>query len=253
MSRMTTVLTAPRDELADAADPSLHRTHMALLAQSRQRTVREALAARRDLPLGLQAVLADDEWHAVRATIASNPKAARSVLERLTQDKHRAVLVALIANPDVPRDLVENLTEHKRPEVREAASTRLRLNAQFRVEQELTPDERIPELQDRVVAAREAGALEATTGAATVQAAGLPASPALPARSVATEALAVGGPRPFTAPATTFVPATTAAFVPALDDPHAQPLDDSGPMWVTTAILRGRMSAMPGFPVSTVA
>ena len=46
-------------ELADARAEGLHRTHIALLAQSRHRAVREAIARRDDMPLGVQASLAD--------------------------------------------------------------------------------------------------------------------------------------------------------------------------------------------------
>lgn len=116
-------------ELADARAAGLHRTHIALLAQSRHRAVREAIAKRDDLPLGVQASLADDDWHEVRATVAANPHIAGSILEALADDRHHVVLIALLSNPSLRAEAMRKLEGHKRADVRSAAQARVERHA----------------------------------------------------------------------------------------------------------------------------
>ncbi|PKQ18990.1 MAG: hypothetical protein CVT68_00675 [Actinobacteria bacterium HGW-Actinobacteria-8] len=137
-------------EVLDAARRELHRTHIALLAQSRNRTVRETIASRSDVPLGIQAALAQDDATEVRAAVAGNAHTARSVLDYLCSDKSHAVLASMLANANVPREIVERLTFHRRSEVRILAAGRLNDTSRPpRVEDPQVEDARFPELRER--------------------------------------------------------------------------------------------------------
>lgn len=137
-------------EVLDAARRELHRTHIALLAQSRNRTVRETIASRGDVPLGIQAALAQDDATEVRSAIAGNAHTVRSVLEYLCLDKSHAVLAALLANANVPLEIVEGLALHRHTGVRRLAAARLNDPLRPpRVEDPQGEDAKFPELRER--------------------------------------------------------------------------------------------------------
>lgn len=137
-------------EVLDAARRGLHRTNIALLAQSRNRVVRETIARRDDVPLGIQALLAQDGATEVRVALAANTHTVRSVLEDLSSDRSRAVLTALLTNPSVSFDIVDGLTRHRRSEVRRLASARLNDAVPLaRLEDPRDEDARFPELRER--------------------------------------------------------------------------------------------------------
>jgi len=136
-------------ELDDAGQPQLHRTHIALLAQSRHRVVREAIARRGDVPLGVQAALANDDWYEVRAAMAANPRAAWSVMDAASRDRHHLVVLALISNPSLPHEIAHSLVEHRRQEVRDALAQRLRTSPPVKHTAEPVEDRLIPELRER--------------------------------------------------------------------------------------------------------
>lgn len=147
--RLPSIRSTADGELADASRPGLHRTHIALLAQSRHREVRQAIARRDDVPLGIQAALANDDWHEVRATMAANPRAALSVLESLCGDRHHAVLLALVGNPSLPFHVAERLAFNKRQDVRLAAAARIDEGTLARAHAGRDEDHLIPELRER--------------------------------------------------------------------------------------------------------
>ena len=76
MTRGLSTAHVSQRELVEASRRDLHRTHIALLAQSRSASVREAVARRDDVPFGVQAALSNDDLHEVRAAVAANPRAA---------------------------------------------------------------------------------------------------------------------------------------------------------------------------------
>ncbi len=144
-------------EVLDAARRELHRTHIALLAQSRNRTVRETIASRSDIPLGIQAALAQDDASEVRSAIAGNAHTVRSVLDYLCSDKNHGVLASLLANANVPLEIVEGLVFHRRTEVRKLAAARLKDTLRPpRVEDPQAEDAKFPELRERGTIAQAA-------------------------------------------------------------------------------------------------
>jgi len=137
-------------EVLDAARRALHRTHIAVLAQSRNRTVRETIACRDDVPLGLQAALAQDEATEVRSAIAANAHTVRSVLAYLSSDRNQAVLASLLANPSIPFEIVDGLALHRRAGVRRLAAARLNDVGRLpQVEEPQEEDAKFPELRER--------------------------------------------------------------------------------------------------------
>lgn len=155
MVRGLTTARGSRQELADATRDDLHRTHIALLAQSRSIVVREAIAKRDDVPFGVQAALSNDDADAVRAAIAANPRAAVSVMHHLAADPHHGVLLSLASNPSIPREIAEGLASHNRADVRNAAIRRLEMREVPAAPVIRDPDAHIPELRDRVAQAPE--------------------------------------------------------------------------------------------------
>ena len=155
MVRGFSIARVAQQELAEAAREDLHRTHIALLAQSRSSAVREAVARRNDVPFGVQAALSNDDVQEVRAAMAANPRAALSVMNHLAADPHHAVLVALSSNPNVPREIAQSLADHRRADVRHAAIRRLERRDEPAKPTVFDPDSRIPELRDRVLLAQE--------------------------------------------------------------------------------------------------
>ena len=146
-----------QQELADAMRDDLHRTHIALLAQSRSGVVREVVAKRDDVPFGVQAALSNDDVHEVRAAIAANPRAANSVMHHLAADSPPWRSLALASNPSAPREVAERLANHRRADVRNAAIRRLERRDAPVAPEAFDPDSRIPELRDRVQRAPDAG------------------------------------------------------------------------------------------------
>lgn len=151
-------------ERAEATRPGLHRTHIALLAQSRHRVVREAIARRDDVPLGIQAALANDDWWEVRAAVAANPRAATSVMDSLAEDRHHAVLLALIGNPNLEAAIAIRLGQHRRQDVREAMAERMRTAPIVERTHPQAEDHLIPELRERATPWAD-GAVVASEGA----------------------------------------------------------------------------------------
>lgn len=137
-------------EVLDAARRDLHRTRMASLAQSHNRAVRETIARRDDVPLGIQAVLAQDDAARVRVAVAGNAHTARSVLEHLGADRNATVVLALLTNPSVPFALVESLAFHRRLGIRRQAAVRLNdAGPAPRAEELQEEDALFPELRER--------------------------------------------------------------------------------------------------------
>lgn len=137
-----------RVQLAHAARENLLPAEVAALAQSRHRAVRELVAARTDVPLGVLAALANDTCHQVRAAVAANSRAARAVIEHLGADHHVEVARGLVRNDAAPREVLAVLASHRRADVREAAVSRLA--AAPLTHTPVDPDARFPELRDRV-------------------------------------------------------------------------------------------------------
>lgn len=142
-------------ELEEVTQAGLHRTHIALLAQSRSGAVRELVARRDDMPFGVQAALSNDDLREVREAVAANPRAALSVLLHLAGDPHHGVLIALVRNPNAPREVAERLANHKRADVRYAAVRRLETREHPVSAIECDPDAHIPELRERAQRAPE--------------------------------------------------------------------------------------------------
>ena len=112
-------------EIDEANRPTMHRATVLMHAQSRNALVREVIARRHDLPIGVTVTLAHDASEDVRTAIAGNPVVAQAVLEHLATDRSVSVLIALVGNASLGADLLETLLFHKRPEVRRAAADRL--------------------------------------------------------------------------------------------------------------------------------
>ncbi|WP_061960954.1 hypothetical protein [Demequina flava] len=113
------------DEVERARQPVVHKADLAALGQSKNAVVREAVASRADIPIGLMATLAHDRTLDVRVALAANSAVTHPVLEHLATDRHIEVVVAVLGNPAADSALVERLAFHKKPAVRAAASARL--------------------------------------------------------------------------------------------------------------------------------
>ncbi|MDE0572455.1 hypothetical protein ON058_03405 [Demequina sp. B12] len=116
-------------EVERARQPVVHKTELAVLAASKNSVVKEALARRDDLPLGVMVTLAHDRHTEVRAALATNPHITEAILDHLVGDRHAEVLEGLLTNPALPVALVEKLAFHKRDSVRSAAADRLNADA----------------------------------------------------------------------------------------------------------------------------
>lgn len=159
------------EEVAQAQEPGLHRTQVTVLASSKNTLVREAIAGRTDLPLGLMVTLAHDKATEVRAGIAANPTATQTILEHLVADRHIPVLEALLGNPALPPALVEKLAFHRKSEVRAAAAARL--NEPIATPAS-TPAPKLgaPEIQEHVAVVGDSVVLDFPSGEPVTQAAG---------------------------------------------------------------------------------
>ncbi|MDN4475056.1 hypothetical protein QQX09_04190 [Demequina sp. SYSU T00192] len=101
----------------EARADGLSRERVIALAQHREPAVREAVAARPDCPLGMQATLAHDRRTSVRVALASGPGLAGSIASVLAQDRELSVLKALARNAATPRAVLGRLAEHRREDV----------------------------------------------------------------------------------------------------------------------------------------
>jgi hypothetical protein len=152
MARGFTQAPGASADVLNAARRELDRADMAPLAQSRHRTVRETIARRTDIPVGIQAALAQDDSAHVRVAIAANAATAKAVLDHLSADRNEAVLLALLTNPSAPFALVEGLAFHRRREVRRLAVARLNDAAPvLQAEAPRAEDAMFPELRERAM------------------------------------------------------------------------------------------------------
>jgi len=101
----------------EARSDGISRARVMQLAQHRETAVREAVAARPDCPLGMQASLAHDRRASVRIALASSGALAVAISKVLVADREVGVLKALARNPVVPRAVLETLAAHRREEV----------------------------------------------------------------------------------------------------------------------------------------
>ncbi|WP_062524558.1 hypothetical protein [Demequina rhizosphaerae] len=106
-----------RAVVMEARTDGLPRERVIALAQHREPAVREAVAARPDCPLGMQASLAHDRRASVRVALASGPGLAGSIAGVLAQDRELSVLKALARNAATPRPVLERLAAHRRDDV----------------------------------------------------------------------------------------------------------------------------------------
>lgn len=112
-------------EVTEARAAGVGRDRLLQLVTSRNALVREEIARRDDLSMGLMLTLADDRSADVRAAIAANPRLSPALLEQLAADRQVPVLLAVVANEATPREVVERLVHHRRDVVSDAARERL--------------------------------------------------------------------------------------------------------------------------------
>jgi hypothetical protein len=136
-------------EVDEASRPIMHRATVVMHAQSRNALVREIIARRPDLPIGLTVTLAHDASEDVRAAIAGNPVVAQAVLEHLATDRSVSVLIALVSNPSLGPGSLGALLFHTRPEVRRASADRLDSRGPHLVA--VREDASVPEIRDVAV------------------------------------------------------------------------------------------------------
>ncbi len=106
-----------RAVVMEARSDGLARERLFALADHREPAVREAIAARPDCPLGMQATLAHDRKASVRVALASGAGLAGAIAGVLVADRDLAVLKALARNAATPRGVLERLAGHRREEV----------------------------------------------------------------------------------------------------------------------------------------
>ncbi|MDN4482792.1 hypothetical protein [Demequina lignilytica] len=108
---------AIRALVMEARTASLARARAIELSRRREPEIREAIAARHDCPLGVQANLLHDRRASVRIALASNKELFAAVAEELARDRDVAVLKALARSEGAPRRVLETLAGHRRDEV----------------------------------------------------------------------------------------------------------------------------------------
>ncbi|WP_062069918.1 hypothetical protein [Demequina sediminicola] len=113
------------DEVVHAREATVLKGELPTLAQSKNAVVRETVAGRLDIPIGVMATLAHDRSVDVRCALASNPHVTSSVLEHLAGDRHVEVVLAVLGNASTPMELVSELASHRKPAVRDVAEARL--------------------------------------------------------------------------------------------------------------------------------
>ena len=145
-------------ELREARHPETARERVIELARSREKAVREAVAARGDCPLGVLITLAHDNHATVRISAAANTDAARAVLEHLAKDRDASVQKAVARNEATPPDILEVMAFSRKSDVRRVAAKRLN-EVRENLERERA---RAPELLDRASAALPAEPLPET-------------------------------------------------------------------------------------------
>lgn len=214
-------------EVAEAAQPGLHKTHIMALGSSRNTLVRAAVAARPDCPLGLMVTLAHDYHVDVRAAVARNGSAQRTVMAYLSADRSADVLRALLENPSLPADILEELAFHKKSDVRAAAARRLDAGLPPAEQEAAEEDVHTPELAEHVVPIQQ----QMTADGSVI--------PALEPVNVVD--ISTGAPVSWThepAPVANPAPAsgTEEAAVPQIFSPHSQP---GAPVATRTAPVRG--------------
>ncbi|WP_156164977.1 hypothetical protein [Demequina silvatica] len=106
-----------RAVVMEARSDGLPRERLFVLVEHREPAVREAIAARPDCPLGMQATLAHDRRASVRVALASGAGLAGAIAGVLALDRDLSVLKALARNSATPRTVLERLAAHRREEV----------------------------------------------------------------------------------------------------------------------------------------
>lgn len=109
----------------EARSATLTKDRAVELSRRREPDVREAIAARHDCPLGVQATLLHDRRASVRIALASNPELFGAVADELSRDREVAVLKALARSAGAPRRVLEVLAGHRREEVARLAQRAL--------------------------------------------------------------------------------------------------------------------------------
>jgi hypothetical protein len=114
-------------DAARVVEAALTTEDMVALSASKDARVRELLATRTDLPMGVVITLAQDDKSSVRREIAANAAVARvpSVIESLGRDRDDAVASAIVHNTAVSNDAVEVIASYRRGAVRADALRRL--------------------------------------------------------------------------------------------------------------------------------
>ncbi len=131
----------------EASQSALTRDRMEELSRHRDPAVREAIAGRRDLPLGLQASLVHDRRASVRTVLAANSTIGAAIAGVLAEDRDTAVLKALARGEGVPRAVLTILAAHRREDVARLAQRALDGVV-------LAPGGRLPEIEERHGTAR---------------------------------------------------------------------------------------------------
>lgn len=140
---------AVRALVMEARSATLTRERAIELSRRREHEIREAIAARHDCPLGVQANLLHDRRTSVRIALASNKELFGAVAEELARDRDVAVLKALARSEGAPRRVLEGLAVHRRDEV--ARLARRALDGTVVTARSLVPE--LEEERDRLPAA----------------------------------------------------------------------------------------------------
>ncbi|WP_062383891.1 hypothetical protein [Demequina iriomotensis] len=101
----------------EARADGLDRARILALGAHRVPEVREAIAARSDCPIGMQATLAHDRRASVRVALAAGRGLAAGVAAELAEDRELAVVKALARNARTPRAVLEVLAANRREDV----------------------------------------------------------------------------------------------------------------------------------------
>ncbi|WP_062517601.1 hypothetical protein [Demequina gelatinilytica] len=101
----------------EARADGLDRARLAALGGHRAPEVREAIAARPDCPLAIQATLVHDRRASVRVALASSAGLAVAIAGALSHDREPSVLKALARNAGTPTPVLETLAAHRREDV----------------------------------------------------------------------------------------------------------------------------------------
>jgi HEAT repeat protein len=91
---------------------------LALLAEGKNREIRNAVARNPNAPEALLTLLSKDKVSYVRSSVASNPNAPEALLTLLSKDKNERVRRDVASNPNTPEPLLTLLSKHKNEYVR---------------------------------------------------------------------------------------------------------------------------------------